>query len=253
MENTIYNNPYGFIYITTNLINGKKYLGQRKFYRNWQEYLGSGKSLLYAIRKYGKENFVRNIVCICNSLAELNQAEHDISVFLNVVESSDWYNLKYGGDSMEGYSPPPEVREKISRANKGKPAPNKGIPMSEEAKRKQREVQSGEKSAWYGRKHTEETKQKIRNKKIGTQASQETKNKMSQQRQGKNNYDAKQIVQLTMDGEFIRDWEYLRQAAKELNISESGICQCCRKQRRFANGYRWMYATEYYQDVNVNN
>ena len=253
MESTTYNNPYGFIYITTNMINGKKYLGQRKFYRNWQEYLGSGKSLLYAIQKYGKENFVRNIVCICNSLEELNQAEHDISVFLNVVKSEDWYNLKYGGDSMEGYSPPPEVREKISKANKGKPAPNKGIPMSEETKRKQREAQSGERSSWYGRKHTEETKQKIRNKKIGTQASQETKNKMSQQRQGKNNYDVKPIVQLTMDGEFIRDWEYLRQAAKELNISESGICQCCRKQQRFAKGYRWMYATEYYQDVNTNN
>lgn len=248
MESTTYNNPYGFIYITTNMINGKKYLGQRKFYRNWQEYLGSGKSLVYAIQKYGKENFVRNIVCICNSLEELNQAEHDISVFLNVVKSEDWYNLKYGGDSMEGYSPPQEVREKISKANKGKPAPNKGIPMSEEAKRKQREAQSGEKSSWYGRKHTEEAKQKIRNKKIGMQASQETKNKMSQQRQGKNNYDAKPIVQLTMDGEFIRDWEYLRQAAKELNISESGICQCCRKQRRFANGYRWIYAKEYYQN-----
>lgn len=248
MESTTYNNPYGFIYITTNMVNGMKYLGQRKFYRDWKSYLGSGKTLLQAIQKYGKENFVRNIVCICNSPSELNQTEYDLSIFLNVVESSDWYNLKYGGDSMEGYSPPPEVRAKISKANKGKPAPNKGMPMSEEAKRKQREAQSGEKSAWYGRKHTDETKQKIRDKRIGTYASQETKNKMSSQRQGKNNYDAKPVVQLTIDGDFIREWEYLRQAAKELNICESGICQCCRKQRKFANGYRWMYASEYYQN-----
>lgn len=248
MEKITYDNPYGFIYITTNMVNGMKYLGQRKFYRDWNSYLGSGKILLQAVRKYGKENFVRNIVCICNSPLELNQAEYDLSVFLDVVQSPDWYNLKYGGDSMEGYIPTLEARAKISKANKGKPAPNKGIPMSEETKRKQREAQSGEKSSWYGKKHTEKTKQKIRDKKVGTRASQDTKEKMSQQRQGKNNYDAKPIVQLTMDGVFIRNWEYLRQAARELNISESGICQCCRKQRQSAKGYRWMYAKEYYQN-----
>ena len=252
MENTIYNNPYGFIYITTNMINGKKYLGQRKFHRNWQEYLGSGTALKRAIKKYGKENFERNIVCICCSLEELNQAEYNLSVFLNVVESPDWYNLKYGGGSMMGYSPSLETRKKISRANKGRPAPNKGIPMSEEAKRKQREAQSGEKSSWYGKKHTDETKQKIREKHIGTQASQETKSKMSQQRQGKNNYDAKPIVQLTIEGVFIRDWDYLRQAARELHINEASICMCCRKQHKTAGGFRWVYAKEYYNNIHTN-
>lgn len=28
-------NPYGFIYITTNMINGKRYIGQRKFTQGW--------------------------------------------------------------------------------------------------------------------------------------------------------------------------------------------------------------------------
>lgn len=105
IKETIIENPYGFIYITTNLINGKRYLGQKRFeYGNdWFSYLGSGKALKAAINLYGKENFSRNIVCFCRSEEELNQVEHDISVFLNVVESPDWYNMVLGGGGKSGY------------------------------------------------------------------------------------------------------------------------------------------------------
>ena len=50
-------NPYGFIYITTNMVNGKRYIGQKKFCDGWKTYLGSGKLLKKAIKKYCKENF----------------------------------------------------------------------------------------------------------------------------------------------------------------------------------------------------
>ena len=46
--------PYGFIYITTNLVNGIRYLGQKKFDRIWKTYLGSGSIIRRAIKKYGK-------------------------------------------------------------------------------------------------------------------------------------------------------------------------------------------------------
>ena len=49
--------PYGFIYITTNMINGKKYIGQKMFRERWKKYIGSGKLLKRAVNKYGKENF----------------------------------------------------------------------------------------------------------------------------------------------------------------------------------------------------
>ena len=57
---------FGFIYITTNLINNKHYVGQRKIRGNNSDnlYLGSGKLLTCAIRKYGKENFVRETLFI---------------------------------------------------------------------------------------------------------------------------------------------------------------------------------------------
>lgn len=130
METTekVIENPYGFIYITTNMVNGKRYLGQKRFDcgKNWVTYLGSGKTLEKAIKKYGKENFSKNIVCFCYSEEELNQAEYDLSIFLNVVENLDWYNLKEGGlngrlseESRNKIgealrNPSKEVREKMS-------------------------------------------------------------------------------------------------------------------------------------------
>ena len=59
MKNT---NDYGFIYITTNNVNGKKYIGQKKYYGNHEVYIGSGVELKNAINKYGKENFTREII-----------------------------------------------------------------------------------------------------------------------------------------------------------------------------------------------
>ena len=54
---------YGFVYITTNMINGKKYIGKRKYSTGWEKYLGSGKYLKNALKKYGKYNFIkRNII-----------------------------------------------------------------------------------------------------------------------------------------------------------------------------------------------
>ena len=43
-------NPYGFIYITTNMINGKRYIGQKKFCNRWKTYLGSGTLLIKALK-----------------------------------------------------------------------------------------------------------------------------------------------------------------------------------------------------------
>jgi hypothetical protein len=48
------------IYITTNLINGKQYIGLHS--KNNKSYLGAGTLLLKAIKKYGKENFSKEIL-----------------------------------------------------------------------------------------------------------------------------------------------------------------------------------------------
>lgn len=118
VNHKVINEPYGFIYITTNLINGKRYLGQKKFDRKWKEYLGSGKIFKNAVKKYGKDNFKRNIVYICSSAEELNKIEYDLSLFFNVVESPDWYNMVFGGGTTSGIKVTEDVRKKLSAARK---------------------------------------------------------------------------------------------------------------------------------------
>lgn len=84
------------IYMTTNLINGKKYIGQTK--RNDDSYLGSGKKMLAAIKKYGKENFKRETLCICNSHEELNEKERYFISVYDATNSKNFYNIRPGGD-----------------------------------------------------------------------------------------------------------------------------------------------------------
>ena len=121
VENIEIRDPYGFIYITTNLINGKRYLGLKRFNGKhpWIDYLGSGVLLKDDIEKIGKENFSRNIIAVCYSEEELNKAEYDLSVFFDVVESQHWYNIVYGGGSTSGYHHSEETKIKIRESKQG--------------------------------------------------------------------------------------------------------------------------------------
>lgn len=90
---------YGFIYITTNNINGKKYIGQKKYLsQKWKTYLGSGIALNKAIDKYGKDNFTREIIENCITREELNEREKYWIKFYDATHSKDFYNIAKGGD-----------------------------------------------------------------------------------------------------------------------------------------------------------
>lgn len=88
---------YGFIYVTTNLVNGKMYVGQRKMSYGWKSYLGSGKSFKKALEKYGRENFERKIIDVAFNINELNYLENVYTRIFNAVDSDEWYNLCHGG------------------------------------------------------------------------------------------------------------------------------------------------------------
>lgn len=90
--------PYGFIYITTNMINGKRYIGQKMFNKGWETYLGSGIHLNNSIGKYGKDSFYRDIVAITYSKEELNKLEKEYISIYDAVKSEDFYNIAEGGN-----------------------------------------------------------------------------------------------------------------------------------------------------------
>jgi hypothetical protein len=82
--------------------------------------------------------------------------------------------IKYGKkgekNGMYGKTHTEEVRKKISEINKGRISVFKGIPLSEERKKQLSEfakTRTGEKNAFYGKHHSQETIEKIRQKNLG--------------------------------------------------------------------------------------
>lgn len=67
---------YGYIYKTTCLITKLIYIGQHKSEKfEPEKYIGTGKHLLKAIKEYGKENFICELIDTAESLEELNNKE----------------------------------------------------------------------------------------------------------------------------------------------------------------------------------
>lgn len=119
----------GVIYKTTNLIENKIYIGQDS--KNNTEYYGSGRKLKAKIAKYGKDNFIKEILEECD-IDKLNDREVYWISYYDSMNPNIGYNLTSGGSQHVIFSD--ETRKKLSNANKGRTAWNKGIPMSKEAK-----------------------------------------------------------------------------------------------------------------------
>ncbi len=97
--------PYGFIYITTNLLNGKRYLGMCTYHRNnHNTYLGSGKALRRAVKKYGTESFSRETIEECATKDDMIAAEIRYIKEFNCVEDKSWYNITNGGYATRGFA-----------------------------------------------------------------------------------------------------------------------------------------------------
>ena len=108
----------GFVYLITNIISGRKYIGKKlakfskttyktvklkngtkkkkkirtKIDSDWQEYYGSSPNLTADIQALGKENFKREILFYCKSKAECSYIEAREQFTNRVLESDDWYN-----------------------------------------------------------------------------------------------------------------------------------------------------------------
>lgn len=178
---TTITDPYGFIYITTNLINGRRYVRQKIFSdkkthtKSWVDYLGSGKILKQAIEKERKENFSREIVYVSYNAEDLNKAEKQYTDFFDAKDNEDWYNLAGGGD-----------------VHAGKDNPNYGKSVSKETREKLRQVHLGHKNTPEHNEHIRQAKLGEKNPMYrkhswnkGRTMSQEQKEKISQNRKGK--------------------------------------------------------------------
>jgi group I intron endonuclease len=87
---------YYLVYKITNNVNGKIYIGVHKTEDRNDGYVGSGKILKRAIKKYGIEHFTKEILYECKSKKEMFQREANI-VDEEFVARKDTYNIKLGG------------------------------------------------------------------------------------------------------------------------------------------------------------
>jgi len=91
----------GFIYITENIINNKKYIGRKKYRKGWEKYLGSSKLLKEDIVRYGLSSFKRTILQECNTFDELVKAEIKWQEIYKVKEDPNFYNLTYATEGFD--------------------------------------------------------------------------------------------------------------------------------------------------------
>lgn len=109
-----------FVYLTTNKLNGKQYVGSHVARKLDDGYIGSGRPYFSnAVKKYGKENFERLILKECNTIEEARKLEEPYINEYNTL-SPNGYNLSPTGGTCNGGRHSKESKKKISEALKGK-------------------------------------------------------------------------------------------------------------------------------------
>ncbi len=116
---------YGFVYLITNLLNGKKYVGKKFFWSqktlpitktrkrrkklkvesDWRTYWGSNRHLSAEIEEYGTEHYTREILHLCKTKGECAYMEAKEQFERDVLLTEDYYNgiisCKIGGQTVK--------------------------------------------------------------------------------------------------------------------------------------------------------
>lgn len=179
-------------YIVTNITNGKKYVGMHCSESMQDDYLGSGKAIKRAVQIYGRDNFIKEILCLCD---DLQQAHLNESKYIEMYDtlSPNGYNLNTTGglmcsgglyseesksrisNALKGRKLTDEHKEKVRLANIGRECTwkdkiskaNKGRVLTDEHKQKLSASHKEKPSHRLGCKHTEESKEKMRQASLG--------------------------------------------------------------------------------------
>ena len=218
----------GIIYCYYCIPTEKYYVGQTvepkmRFYRHIKSLVNKDNNYFHnALRKYGLDNFV---YCVLedNILREnLNMKEQE---WIEYYDSFyDGYNMTAGGGQTIFSE---ESRRKLSNSLKGRDVWNKGKTgiYSEETRRKMAESSKG-------RHHTEEAKRKMSESRKGRPSP--FKGKTSPKR--------KKVLKYDLNGNFIKEYTSMMEAAKENPKCGNNIGAVCQGKRRQAGGFIWKYA-----------
>lgn len=211
----------GYVYLTVNDINTTIYVGKRQKARFEKSYKGSGTHLKLAFKKYGKEHFHTSVLEWCETEQGLCEAEIKwIKHFRDA--GANLYNIADGGKCgciVDWASMPREKREKINAKN--------------------RESHIGAKNGFYGKHHTEEAKQHLRqtnSKNKRPRALAEYKERQRNALPRVNQLDIKTCA-------VVATWNNWCEAGKAMRPNQrtayAHISECCNGRRKTAYGYKW--------------
>lgn len=182
----------------------KYYVGitSKSVEERWLNGLGYQGQLFYdAIMKYGWNNIEHHIIAERITEDEANKMEISLIQKLrcNVFKDKYGYNCTNGGNTTAGYKFSEDIKKEIS------------IRIS------------GENNPFYGKKHTNETKKKMKDH--------------HQNYRRANHPQAKRIHQFTIYGDYINTYDCLRDAADSLGVSENMGMRA--KEHKISNGFLW--------------
>ena len=160
------------IYLITNLLNSKQYIGVTKFSleERFLQHTKRGFFLTEAIQKYGEQKFSIELI----EEVKTPEQAYELEIFYIKeynTKNPNGYNLTDGGDGIFGWQPTDEYRQECSERTK--------------------QLHKNKKIGMYGKNHTEKTKEKMSQSAKGNQnclgriLSEETKLKISASHKGK--------------------------------------------------------------------
>lgn len=232
---------------------GKVYIGitKRKPKERWDSGHGykGNHHFCAAIKKYGWANIKHEILFSHLSEEEACEKEKQLIKEYDSCNPKKGYNVLEGGTSGYNFNHTEETKEKISQASTR-------LWQSEEHRKKMSEGASGKNNPFYGKHHSEETRQKLlkwhrehpmseEQKRIQVERLRKAvtgmkRSKESIEKSAKAKW--KPILQYTKDGTFVRRWDNAKEVYETLGIQRSCICQCCKGVRQSAGGFVWRYA-----------
>lgn len=215
------------IYIIKNKLDNKVYIGSavditRRWYKHKTELTRNvhpNQKLQRAWSKHGSENFSFEVIETVEYKSNLIEREQ---YYMDSSEN-ELYNLCPVAYSVLGRAHSDETKKKIGDAHRGKI-------VSNEARENLRIAHLGQ-IAWNaGITLSDEQKKNF---------SQAQKNRFKTQ----NHPNQKTVIQLTMTGEYIKEWKSVAEASRELGIIKSSICSVCNGTNRMKStgGYKWKY------------
>lgn len=136
---------FACIYLWTNLVNGKHYVGQtQNFYNRMVQYNRghTNRHLTHAIDKYGIDNFEIEVIEYIDDIAKLDEREQYWIDYYQSYQNDKGYNICQYASTTRGFRHSDETKQRLSEIRKENPT-----------------IGKGEEHPMFGKHHTEEWKE----------------------------------------------------------------------------------------------